>query len=77
MLEAIGAGSIEELFASVPASLLLDADGLAAGRSEQEVYAELRALADRNTSTEDELSFLGGGMYDHYVPALVDSIISA
>ena len=76
MLEAIGVGSIEELFASVPASLLLDADGLAPGRSEQEVYGELRALADRNTSTEDELSFLGGGMYDHYVPALVDSIIT-
>ncbi|MGH2929215.1 MAG: aminomethyl-transferring glycine dehydrogenase subunit GcvPA, partial [Solirubrobacteraceae bacterium] len=32
--------------------------------------------AQRNVSTEDELSFLGGGMYDHYVPALVDSIIS-
>jgi glycine dehydrogenase subunit 1 len=76
MLEAIGVGSIEELFEAVPASLLLDADGLAPGRSEQEVYAELRALADRNTSTEDELSFLGGGMYDHYVPALVDSIIT-
>jgi len=76
MLEAIGVGSIEELFDSVPASLLLDADGLAPGCSEQEVYAELRALADRNTSTEDELSFLGGGMYDHYVPALIDSIIT-
>jgi glycine dehydrogenase subunit 1 len=76
MLEAIGVGSIEQLFAAVPSSLLLSADGLAPGRSEQEVYAELRALANRNTSTEDELSFLGGGMYDHYVPALVDSIIS-
>jgi glycine dehydrogenase subunit 1 len=39
------------------------------------VYEELRALAARNTSTEDQLSFLGAGMYDHYVPALVDSII--
>ena len=76
MLAAVGVGSIEELFASVPANLLLEADGLAPGRSEQEVYAELRTLADRNTSTEDELSFLGGGMYDHYVPALIDSIIS-
>jgi glycine dehydrogenase subunit 1 len=76
MLRAIGVGSIEELFESVPANLLLDAHGLAAGRSEQEVYSELRALSDRNTSTEDELSFLGGGMYDQYVPALVDSIIS-
>ncbi|HEY2160476.1 MAG TPA: aminomethyl-transferring glycine dehydrogenase subunit GcvPA, partial [Solirubrobacteraceae bacterium] len=36
---------------------------------------ELRALAARNVSTEDEVSFVGAGMYDHYVPALVDSII--
>ncbi len=44
--------------------------------SEQEVYEHLRALAARNVSAEDEVSFLGAGMYDHYVPSLVDSIIS-
>jgi glycine cleavage system P protein (glycine dehydrogenase) subunit 1 len=76
MLAAIGVNSIEDLFAAVPSGLLLDGDGLAPGRSEQEVYAELRSLAERNSSTEDELSFLGGGMYDQYVPALIDSIIS-
>ena len=76
MLAAIGVDAIEELFAAVPADLLLDGDGLAQGRSELEVYEELRELAARNTSTEDELSFLGGGMYDHYVPSLIDSIIS-
>jgi len=46
------------------------------GRPEQEVFAHLRELASRNVSADDELSFLGAGMYDHYVPALVDSIIS-
>ncbi len=77
MLAAIGVASIEELFADVPGSLRL-ADGLAldAGLSESEVYAELRGLAARNVSTEDEISFLGAGMYDHYVPALIDSITS-
>ena len=40
------------------------------------MYAQLRDLAARNVSAEDELSFLGAGMYDHYVPALVDSITS-
>src|SRR4029079_16210504 len=40
------------------------------------VFARLRGLAARNVSTEDELSFLGAGMYDHYVPSLVDSITS-
>ena len=77
MLAAIGVDSVAELFADVPASLRLpDGLDLPDGLSEQEVYAELRALAARNVSTEDEVSFLGGGMYDHYVPALVDSIIS-
>jgi glycine dehydrogenase subunit 1 len=77
MLAQIGVGSVEELFADIPAGLRLSqALGLADGLSEQEVYDELRALAARNVSTEDEISFLGGGMYDHYVPALIDSITS-
>jgi len=76
MLAAIGVGSIEELFADIPESLRLGRSlALDAGRSELEVYEELRALAARNTSTEDEISFLGAGMYDHYVPALIDSIV--
>ncbi|MGH2856915.1 MAG: glycine dehydrogenase, partial [Solirubrobacteraceae bacterium] len=77
MLAEIGVGSIEDLFADIPERLRLGrALALDPGRAELEVYSELRALAQRNVSTEDELSFLGGGMYDHYVPALVDSIIS-
>src|SRR5450755_1067347 len=77
MLAQIGVGSIEELFADIPAGLrLTEALALDDGLSEQEVYDELRALAARNASTEDEVSFLGGGMYDHYVPALIDSITS-
>jgi glycine dehydrogenase subunit 1 len=76
MLEAIGVRSVEDLFADIPASIRLDrALDLPPGRSEQEVYAELRELAARNVSAEDEISFLGAGMYDHYVPALVDALI--
>jgi glycine dehydrogenase subunit 1 len=76
MLAAIGVGSIEELFEDVPKSLRLNrALALGDGLSEQEVFEEFRALAARNTSAEDEVSFLGAGMYDHYVPALIDSII--
>jgi glycine dehydrogenase subunit 1 len=77
MLAAIGVGSVEELFADVPAGVRLERPlELPAGRSEQEVFAALRALAARNVSTQDEVSFLGAGMYDHYVPALIDSITS-
>jgi glycine dehydrogenase subunit 1 len=76
MLATIGVGSIEELFQDIPESLRLNRQlALGDGLSEQEVFAEFRALAARNTSAEDEVSFLGAGMYDHYVPALIDSII--
>jgi glycine dehydrogenase subunit 1 len=77
MLERIGVGSIDELFAALPEGIRLGRPiDLPEGLPEQEVFARLRELASRNVSTDDELSFLGAGMYDHYVPALVDSIIS-
>src|SRR6185312_15755481 len=72
MLAAIGVGSIEDLFADIPAGVRLDRplSGLGDGLSEQQVFEEFRALAARNTSAEDEISFLGAGMYDHYQPAI-------
>jgi glycine dehydrogenase subunit 1 len=77
MLAAIGAESVDDLFADVPEGVRLGRPlDLPAGKPEQEVYAALRDLAARNVSAEDELTFLGAGMYDHYVPAIVDAIIS-
>ena len=56
MLERIGAGSVDELFADIPESVRLDRPiDLPAGKPEQEVYAYLRDLAARNVSTEDEV----------------------
>jgi glycine dehydrogenase subunit 1 len=76
MLAEIGVESVEDLFAEIPAELRLRRPlAVDEGRSEQEVFEELRALAAANVATGDELSFLGAGMYDHYVPALIDSII--
>jgi glycine dehydrogenase subunit 1 len=76
MLDAIGVGSIEELFdRQIPAAVRLGRPlDLPAGMAEQDVYAHLRELAARNTSAEDEITFLGAGMYDHYVPAIVDML---
>jgi glycine cleavage system P protein (glycine dehydrogenase) subunit 1 len=77
MLDAIGVSSVEELFRDIPTAVRLGRPlDLPAGLSETEVYDHLRALAARNVSAEDEVSFVGAGMYDHYVPALVDSIIT-
>jgi glycine dehydrogenase subunit 1 len=77
MLDAIGVGSIEELFdRQIPAAVRLGRPlDLPAGMPEQDVYAHLRELAARNTSAEDEITFLGAGMYDHYVPAIVDMLM--
>jgi glycine cleavage system P protein (glycine dehydrogenase) subunit 1 len=75
MLAEIGVQSVDDLFDDIPSRLRMDRPlALDAGLSEQEVYEELRALAALNVSAEDEVSFLGAGMYDHYIPALVDSI---
>src|SRR5215212_6639577 len=77
MLERIGVASIDELFADVPVAVRLGRPlDLPSGRSEPEVYAYLRDLAARNVSAEDEITFLGAGMYDHYVPALIDALLS-
>ncbi len=77
MLAAIGAASVDELFADVPADVRLARPlELEDGLAENEVYDRLRALAARNADAESELCFLGGGMYDHYAPSIVDAITS-
>ncbi|HET6448387.1 MAG TPA: glycine dehydrogenase, partial [Conexibacter sp.] len=77
MLDAIGVMSIEQLFADIPGLLRLDRPlALPRGMAEQEVYEHLKELAARNVSCDDEISFLGAGMYDHYVPSLVDTLTS-
>ena len=77
MLAAIGVDSVEELFADIPADLRLDRPlELPDGLSEHEVFDQLRALAARNADADSEICFIGAGMYDHYVPALVEAIIS-
>jgi glycine dehydrogenase subunit 1 len=77
MLAAIGVSSIKELFdRQVPPEVRLRRPlALPEGMAEQDVYEHLRALAARNVSAEQELSFMGAGMYDHYVPAIVDMLM--
>src|SRR3954468_13817750 len=78
MLAEIGVGSLTEVFdRQIPPGVRFERPlDLPAGMAEQDVYAHLRDLAARNVSAEDEISFLGGGMYDHYVPALIDMLMS-
>ena len=73
MLEAIGVGSVDELFADIPEALRLrPRPGRRAGADRGRAGAHMTELAARNVDTGRELSFLGAGIYDHYVPAVVD-----
>lgn len=73
MLATVGVSDVRELFADVPAGLLLDRDlDVPEALSEWEAMRRVTELAGRNT---DLICFAGGGMYDHYVPAAVDHII--
>jgi len=77
MLEAIGAPSIEDLFAMVPAELRFSGGlDLPPAMGELDLTAHLEELAARNTSPAEAVSFLGAGSYDHFVPAVVDFVAS-
>jgi glycine dehydrogenase subunit 1 len=76
MLAAIGVSSVGELFADVPAGVRLARElELERPLSEQELSRHLEELAARNVDTTREVSFLGAGIYDHYVPAVVDAVL--
>jgi glycine dehydrogenase subunit 1 len=73
MLEAIGASSIDELFADIPESLRTSGLELPPPDSEADLSARLRRLAALNRV--DLASFLGAGAYRHFVPAVVDQLL--
>ena len=76
MLETIGVSSVEELFADLPVGVRLGRElELPPALSEQELTAYFESLAAENAHVGAELSFLGAGMYDHYVPAIVDAVL--
>jgi len=77
MLETLGVSTIDELFADIPEGVRFRrALDVPPALSEQELVAHLSELAAKNVHTGIELSFLGAGMYDHYVPAVVDAVLS-
>jgi glycine dehydrogenase subunit 1 len=75
MLARIGVGSIDELFLSIPAHLRRSSPlALPPALTEMELTRHLGELSRRNLSSEDAVCFLGGGCYDHFIPAVVDTI---
>ncbi|MGI9455011.1 MAG: aminomethyl-transferring glycine dehydrogenase subunit GcvPA [Aeoliella sp.] len=75
MLAAIGAGSINELFTSIPDELKLDRPlDIPKALGELELEQHVRELGGKNMHAGSAVSFLGGGSYDHFIPAAVDAI---
>ncbi len=78
MLEAIGAASVQEIIdAQVPADVQMKVPlAIADGRDEMSLESLMRSLAAKNASAASHTCFLGGGAYDHFIPAAVDEIAS-
>jgi glycine dehydrogenase subunit 1 len=77
MLATIGAASLDELFAMVPGDVRLNRDlRLPPALGEMELTAHMVELAGKNVSAACVPCFLGGGSYDHFIPAVVDMISS-
>ena len=74
MLQAIGARSINELFATIPAEYRLEQDlKIPRAMSEQEILAHFRTAAAQNAN--GYASFLGAGVYRHYRPVVIDALV--
>ena len=77
MLASIGVSSVDELFEQVPVGVRLDRElDVPPALGEGELVRHIEELAARNVHTGAELSFLGAGIYDHYVPSVVDVVLS-
>ena len=77
MMQEIGVRNFDELFATIPSELRFRGRfAIPQAMSEQELTGHLWQLSDRNDHLLEADSFLGGGAYHHYSPALVDALIS-
>ena len=75
MLETIGVKSLDALFETIPAKYRFPKLDLPPALSEMEAASLLGEIAGANESTQQLVSFLGAGMYNHYIPSVVDHIL--
>lgn len=77
MLDAIGVDSVATLFSDIPNNLKLNRPlNLPRAISEWELESKLKNLSRLNNSTDEYMCFLGAGKYNHFVPAVIDAIVS-
>lgn len=75
MLNAIGKVKLEDLFQEIPEKYRFPFLDLPPALTEYEAQLDLQEIASANATTKDMISFLGAGVYDHYIPAAVDSLL--
>ncbi len=76
MLDSLGASTMDDLLAGIPADLRCGPLDLPAAASEPEIIRELEGLARRNSMYAGARSFLGGGAYHHHIPAVVSALVA-
>lgn len=77
MLREIGFEDVSSLFASIPESVKLNRRlNIKEAQPEMELVKNIKYLSNKNANLDDYTCFLGAGAYDHYIPAVVDQIIS-
>ncbi|KEO82645.1 aminomethyl-transferring glycine dehydrogenase subunit GcvPA [Tumebacillus flagellatus] len=77
MLDVLGVDSVEALFADIPDKARFQRElNLPKKLSELELNRYFNQLAGKNDNLEDNINFLGAGAYQHYIPSVVDAIIS-
>ena len=75
MLSAIGKQNVADLFEDIPQKYRFPKLDIPSGLSEMEAFEQLQELSQSNDACDQMVCFLGAGMYDHYTPAAVDSIL--
>ncbi|WP_349407764.1 aminomethyl-transferring glycine dehydrogenase subunit GcvPA [Pseudalkalibacillus sp. SCS-8] len=77
MLAEIGIDSIDELFEDIPENVRFKGDlNISEAIPEPDLMKKMTKLAAKNVNTKDYASFLGAGVYDHYIPSIVNHVIS-
>ncbi|BCB04709.1 aminomethyl-transferring glycine dehydrogenase subunit GcvPA [Bacillus sp. KH172YL63] len=77
MLDSIGVESVHDLFEDIPEQVRFKGDyNIKKAKSETELVKELTKMAAKNADLKSHASFLGAGVYDHYMPIIVDHVLS-
>ena len=76
MLEAIGVKNFEELLTGIPAKIRTRDFSVAEAADELSLKREIKKIGEANRNTQSTLSFLGGGSYEHFIPAALPQLLA-